>query len=914
MSTYRLQLGSHFKFSDLKKVAPYLKTLGITTIYLSPIFKARSTSTHGYDIVDPNRLDPKLGNLKKFSKLNDFLQSHSLKLLIDIVPNHLAISHENSWWIDVLELGPQSSHSSVFAIFWQTDNPHPFIILPFLADDFANLLKNDQIQIRFKDNRFWFQHFEWYFPLCPFSYHALIEFTIRQGDISCYLIKKLNKFLNSVANLSTPKSIRHALKTFLKTTPAISDELDKYFVHQIKSSQHCEFMQCIHEQQFYKLMEWRKGIKLINYRRFFDINELIGVKVERDDVFLATHRFIEQLLKFESIEGVRVDHIDGLRNPHFYLEKLIALKNMQTKKIYVEKILESSETLPLNWPIYGSTGYDFLNYLNELFIFPNGFEIIENDYNNRCKISKPVSQILYNAKEDILINSFSAEWSRLIDKLRTQLFTLFKTSSHDHEDIISVWKDITLNFSHYRSYIHTLPAKENELKYIKELLLKQPKDASHQIIAAYDWWQNRLNDLLYLDNSSQKAHLLLSFFMDWQQLTSALTAKGWEDTFLYRYLPLSSLNEVGGKPWLSKDPDVNFHTFNKRTQEFYPYNMNATSTHDTKRAEDVRFRLSVLSEYAKEWLELLDKWQIMLEPFKKPIKQQLIPDPITEILIYQTLIGSWPYCPEDNLDIYKQRIKNYILKSSRERKEQTSWYEPNLEIENAHNDFIDEIFSHPQFLEQVKSFADKISYGGMWHSLAQIILKVFSPGRPDFYQGSEQWLLRFVDPDNRESVNFSKISQSLKKLLDSQLKTSDLIAKLIEEWQNGNIKHYLTYQTLQLRNQYEKLLTMGSYDPFPINGPLAKHIVGFKRVWQNQHLIVLTGRWIGKLLANHNLSHYDSQIWQDQYVELPAISHSWRELLSGRQIANCQSNLAEKLPLNKLFFTYPLALIISDNA
>ncbi|HZV59130.1 MAG TPA: malto-oligosyltrehalose synthase, partial [Candidatus Eremiobacteraceae bacterium] len=790
LATYRLQFNKNFTFNDAVEILDYLRELGITEIYASPILTSRRGSGHGYDVTNPNRLDPDLGSEKDFEVLVGELEKRGMGLLLDIVPNHMAASSENPWWMDVLENGPDSAFSSYFDIDWHppSRNLDNKILLPILGRPFGEALDSGELKLNFRDGQFSIEYFESSFPLAPRTYRTVLQHRI--GSLKNLLDENsaaYDEYQGIVAALSaisdrdaTPvesasdKRVRfESIRERLRQLAAGSQEVTQFIQENLadfngREGDPSSFanLQRLLGDQYYVLAFWQNVNETINYRRFFTITDLVGVRVEDSLVFDATHSLILRLISRGAVAGLRIDHIDGLRDPLAYLKRLqdrIAEEDgaMPAGEAYVvvEKILARNENLPDDWPVAGTTGYDYLNFANRILVEPQGAKEIEHIYSHFIGRNLKFSEVLYQKKKLVMGTILGVEMRSLGRQLGELAAQARYARDLPRHELTEALIETTACFAVYRTYIRNLDLPPEATKVLEEALAQARLRKPSLNPQCFDF----LRDVLLLLNPP---HVLpdhrearLSFVLRWQQFTGPIVAKGLEDTALYVYHPLVSLNEVGGDP----SPDAicprEFFEFIAERQKRWPHSMNASSTHDTKRAEDVRARISVLSEMPQEWQKRLHHWAGMNEKYKIVANGgAMVPDRNEEYFLYQTLLGMWPL-EQSELGGVLERLQAYTIKAIREAMVHTRWTRPNLAHEQGLKTFVAAILDEKQnkaFLEDFFSFHRDIAFYGMLNSLSQTLLKIAAPGVPDFYQGSELWDLRLVDPDNRSTVDFAR--------------------------------------------------------------------------------------------------------------------------------------------------------------
>ncbi|MFC1893044.1 malto-oligosyltrehalose synthase [Chloroflexota bacterium] len=776
VATYRLQFNRQFRFENARDLVPYLHRLGICDLYASPVFKARPGSSHGYDITDPTCLNPELGTESDFETLVQELRSHEMGLLLDIVPNHMAVSAENSWWVDVLKNGISSPHAAYFDIDWNTSG------------------------------------------------------------------------------------------------------------------------------------------ELLSYRRFFDINELVGVRVEIPEVFEATHSLILRLVSEGKVTGLRIDHVDGLYDPLAYMQRLqsyfAANEKTRFSNLYVivEKILAGGEELPREWPVSGTTGYDFLNTVNALFVDANGLQSLDEGYSQFIGSPTVFGDIVYQKKRLVIEKLFPVE----IQALGHELFNLTRqsqgTAGFSLLEMTVAITEITACLPVYRTYIQNDDISAHDRFYLgqsfQEALQRNPDMEKVAGFLKHVLYMNFLPDL-----TGEQKEAWQQFVLKWQQLTGAIMAKGFEDTALYSYDRLLSLNEVGGNPGSSCTSIKDFHHYNLKQRERWPHTLNATSTHDTKRSEDIRARVNVLSEVPEEWQQHLQKWHQYNEPKKRMVKGLPVPEPNMEVLLYQTMLGAWPLAQID-IPVFKERLKAYAVKAVREAKAFTNWQLPNEEYESALATFLEDILqnSNTGFIDDFLLFEKQIAYYGALNSLGQVLLKVTSPGVPDFYQGTELWDFSLVDPDNRRTVDFKQRIELLDSLIQQESQGQlPLVKHLLERWDDGRVKLYVTGKALHFRSAHQDLLRDGEYVPLKTDGRRQKHICAFGRRLVDTWVLTVVPRLLTRLVPV-GMPPIARQAWGDDRLLLPkGAPERWHNIFTGEELT--VSCVERGLDIGDILHIFPVALL-----
>lgn len=942
VATYRVQLNRQFRFEDARKLVPYLHQLGISDLYASPILKARRGSTHGYDVVDPSRLNPELGGEADFDALARELKEQDMGLILDIVPNHMAASPENPWWLDLLENGLCSPCATFFDIDWAAAENR--VILPILGSPYRQALEDGQFTLTLDEARLFVQYRDYKLPLDIKSYFLILshrwdtlEETLSSSHSDLELVLRLVdtlKHLPSRASLALlqaseyyheRQSVKEAFRLIIDGSP----EVKALLLGNIALFNGCrgrpesfELMHNLLEQQAYQLSFWQTALEHLNYRRFFDISDLIGLRVEESDVFKASHALILRLVKEGRVTGLRIDHIDGLCDPMQYLSCLqqhIAPEvgeadGLRRFYIVVEKILARDEALPPDWPVSGTTGYNFANTLNALFVDGKRAGALDEIYYRFTGSQTAFSDVVYEKKKQVIAELFPSEIQALGRHLASLTFQEKGTVKLSIEELTEALGEITACLPVYRTYTRTLEVSPRDQRYLKQAIAEAKR--RHQSIDTTTI--NFLKRILTLDFphhvTAEEKESWLHFVLRWQQLTGAIMAKGFEDTALYGYSRLLSLNEVGGDPSSSGLSVDDFHRLNLKRLKHWPYTMNATSTHDTKRGQDARARINVLSEIPEEWETHLSRWHRWNEAQKTRVNGILVPEPNTEMLLYQTLVGAWPLY-EEEVPEFGERLKAYLVKAAREAKVHTNWLSPNLDYESALVMFLESILENPKknkFLRDFLPFAQKIAYYGMLNSLAQVLLKTTCPGVPDFYQGAELWDFSLVDPDNRRPVDFKK----RKKLLDELIRektsgSATLVADLQENWRDGRLKMYLTCKALNARGSYKDVFRDGQYLPLKFTGCKEGHVVSFARHKEGIWVLVAAPRLLTSLVAPRTFL-LGKQVWGDDRLLLPdEAPENWRNLLTGQRL-KVSATGKRGLPLSNMLSIFPVALLAND--
>ncbi len=910
-STYRIQFHSEFNFNKAKEIITYLADLGIGDLYASPIFKASKGSTHGYDVVDPTILNPELGTESDFNDLITQIHQQQMGWLQDIVPNHMAYDSQNLWLMDVLENGKDSEFFDFFDIHWNQayEEMDGRVLAPMLGDFYANCLERGEIKLDYQEKNLLIDYFGLKLPLKIESYITFI--THKLGVLAREIGRQHPDFIKFLGILYLLKNIPEEtkgkerldqinfVKSLLWETYTENSNVKQFIQNNLKEfngevghPESFDLLDKLLHQQFYRLSFWKVGAEEINYRRFFTVNELISVKVEELKVFKKTHELISSLVTENKFTGVRIDHIDGLYDPAQYLARLREI--LGEAYITVEKILELNEDLPPNWQIKGTSGYEFLNYVNGIFCCSKNEPEFSKIYSSFTGLNYNYEDLVYEKKGLILEKNLAGDLENLVQILK-------RIASHTREGsdftIYGLRKalfEVLVLFPVYRTYVDENGISDTDEKYVIQTI-KAAKKKVPLLINELDFIQKILL-LEYEDfRSKTQREEWLHFVMRSQQLTGPLMAKGVEDTLLYVYNRLLSLNEVGGNPsHFGIELDL-FHQFNQEKVKNWQHGMNTTATHDTKRGEDVRTRLNVLSEIPQEWSQQVNRWQ----ETNQTHKQEGIPDANDEYLLYQTLLGTYPF-EEKELADFPDRIKDYILKAVREAKVYTAWLRPDEEYEQAFLSFIDRLLEDTDFLQQFKPFQQKIAEYGIYNSLSQVLIKNTAPGVPDLYQGAELWELSLVDPDNRRPVDYQKRMKFLQDIkTQSERDILQLIKELIATKENGKIKLFLTHQLLTARKKHSELFQNGDYQPIEITGEHKDSIVAFSRNYQDKTVVAIAPRFLTKIIKPGQLP-LGMEVWSDTSLKLA--NEDWHNLIDGQTIG--------EMSVGKILQNFPVALLI----
>ncbi len=889
VATYRLQFHKGFTFNDAQDIISYLAQLGIKTIYASPVFESTPSSTHGYDGTNPQHINPEIGTEATFIELRKELKQTGIGWIQDIVPNHMAFHSNNELLMDVLEKGQQSVYADFFDIDWE----HPLykgrLIVPVLGASLAEAIQKGEIKIVYKDGHLRLSYYDMVLPLNPAAYKTIFD----HEDAP----EAIGQVLQQMPETNDKYQLHNRWVAFTRLLS--QDTVDKEFARYVDSkieevNKKPAVLEDIAESQYYRLCQWQETDKRINYRRFFTINSLICLNIHYPKVFDFFHLKVKELVEGGWIQGLRIDHIDGLYNPEKYLQDLRRLAG-EDVYINVEKILEPGEHLPENWPVQGNTGYDFLSLVNNLLTNRTAEPKLTAFYRQLTQ-GHSDGEDAYHKKRYILYEHMAGELDNLYRLFASSAFIPESTlQSIGEKDIKQAIAEFLIQCPVYRYYGNKLPLSEEEAEAIRSILSKV-RDTHKDLSAATDMLESVLLDIPAEATDAYKQNVL-HFYMRCMQFTGPLMAKGVEDTLMYTYNRFIGHNDVGDYPGSFGLSVEEFHNAMIDRQKHWPLSFNATSTHDTKRGEDVRARLNVLTDIPAEWISAVKSWQKL----NRPIKKNNIPDANDEYFIYQSVAGAYPMNGE-NKNVFATRLKEYIIKALREGKLNSNWAAPNEQYEEGTKKFIDTLFDEQHgFLESFLQYHNKIVDYGIINSLSQLVLKCTTPGVPDIYQGTELWDLSFVDPDNRRPVDYIQRQKLLAGLGDED--SNDLLSQLWDERYSGAIKLWLTKKLLHIRQKFPELFSKGAYLPLETKGKYRNNIIAFARVYKDEWLIVIVPLHSAGLVGEQDNSSLKID-WKDTKVMLPedAPAPGYNELEGAKAKQKNEIRIAE------VFGVLPLAV------
>ncbi|MDP9005169.1 MAG: malto-oligosyltrehalose synthase [Verrucomicrobiota bacterium] len=916
-STYRLQFNRQFTFAQAREIVPYLDALGISDCYASPYFQARAESLHGYDITDHNKLNAAIGSREEYDAWIADLHARGMGQIADFVPNHMGIGEPlNQWWMDVLENGPSSRYAPYFDIQWEPlkSDLQDKVLLPILGDQYGRVLERGELKIHFEAGAFFLRYYDHEFPIAPGTYRHILEIAREklepfktedfyaefQSIITAleYLPRRTDTDPERIEERAREKEIiKRRIERRCQEAPQVQTAVEEA-VRQVNGTpgepRSFDALDLLLNDQSYRLAFWRVAAEEINYRRFFDVNDLAAIRMELPEVFDATHGFLIELIATGAVTGLRIDHPDGLYLPKEYFEKLqsrcaealdLAMPE-DGRAIYlaVEKILSGAETLRHDWPVHGTTGYEFGKLLAGLLVDDSAELAITKTFQRFIGHTMHFGHLVYAKKRLVMrlslandVNILGDMLDRLSEKNRWfRDFTL--------EALARAVRETIACFPVYRTYVTPgQPVSDEDRAIIERAVVA----AKRRNPALEESVFNFLRDILLLrfpenlDDEAREAHA--HFVLKFQQSTGPIMAKGLEDTAFYIYNRLAALNEVGGEPQHFGVSVDDFHQRNLERQRDWPATLLATSTHDTKRSEDVRARMAAISEVPQLWRSTLQRWRVINKRWKRNLDDAAAPDANEEYLFYQTLLGTWPIDAagqaEKTVDVeYIGRIQAYMAKALKEAKMNTSWIQPNEQWDAAVNEFVARVLDPSpknKFLPAFLPMAEEVARLGVINSLTQVALKLTVPGVPDIYQGNEIWDFSLVDPDNRRPVDYRR----RREILDSLGGVAP--EELLQHWPDGRIKFFLTQRLLRFRREHPALFQQGSYLPLSAMGTFANCCVAFVRAHEGKWIVVMVPR-----LSSRVGFPPIGEKWQETEIAFPdSLSREGaREIFTGRDL------------------------------
>ena len=970
-ATYRLQFSQDFTFRDAEAIVPYLHALGVSDVYGSPILKSRAGS-HGYDITDHSRLNPALGSDEDFARFTSALRERGMGLIVDMVPNHMGIDDPNNvWWMDVLENGPSSAYADTFDIQWQPVKREleNRVLLPILGDQYGNVLENGQFRLAYEDGAFALYYYDHKLPLAPRTYGqvlslALEGLTERLGadDLAVqelqsiltalgYLPPRTETDPNRLAERAREKEVvkrrLNALYTGSDAAREAIDDAVETFNGRVGDPTSFDRLDALIEAQAVRPTFWRVAAEEINYRRFFDVNDLAAIRVELPPVFDATHALVMRWLAEGQVTGLRIDHPDGLWDPPRYFQRLqeryvqhVTGKDSLDRAdgdglpLYVvaEKILSRTEPLPEDWAVHGTTGYDFLNQVNGLFVNRRARQAFDRLYAHFVQRPIDFDRLVHDSKLMIMRTSLVSE----INMLSHQLDRIGECNRHYRDftlgGLTAALREVIASLPVYRVYINALTGEVPERdRAVVEATVEAAKQRAPQTDASvFDF----IRDTLLLRNLAsfreQDQEPLRHWIMKFQQLSGPVMAKGVEDTAFYIYNRLASLNEVGGHPdHFGVALDV-FHQQNRARARRWPHAMLTTSTHDTKRSEDVRARINVLSEMPQEWRKALTRWSRLNQRHKTEVDGELAPSRNDEYLLYQTLLGAWPLGAPSQAEFggFRDRIVAYMRKATKEAKVHTGWLRTSEAYDAAVEAFVVGVLGDERFLADLAPLQRRVAFYGHLNSLAQTLLKLTSPGVPDIYQGTELWDLSLVDPDNRRSVDYKARVARLDALQGGEGRAGhngsqgngkvrpadpnlDRVRELVDCWEDGWVKLHVVRRALHVRQERERLFAEGDYLPLKVAGPRREYVCAFARRQGNATALVVTPRLVVGLTGGADQTPLGEGVWTTTHLVLPGAREGqhYRNAMTSEVLTVSVGEGGLGLPLASVLAHFPVALL-----
>jgi (1->4)-alpha-D-glucan 1-alpha-D-glucosylmutase len=993
VATYRLQFHAGFPFRDACGLVPYLADLGISHCYASPYLKARPGSTHGYNIIDHGALNPEIGTEEDYDALVAALKARGLGQILDIVPNHMGVAtNDNAWWNDVLENGPASRFAGHFDIAWRASlRPELLdkVLLPVLGEPYGDVLDAGQLTLTFANGSFAIAYFDRRLPVDPRGYAQILELRLEELEktlgAEAPALVEYQSILTAARNLPDrteadpgrlaerwreKEVIKRRLAALLAANEPIGDFINQnvaLFNGRPGDTRSFDRLHGLLEHQCYRLSYWRVALDEINYRRFFDVNDLAALSMERPEVFTAAHGLVLRLLAEGKIDGLRVDHPDGLYDPaeyfrrlqeHFILacahrvlesdptfrdldrnvlegqlkERLAAarqepVKCPLTRPLYVvvEKILGASEALAESWLVHGTSGYDFLNLVNGLFVDARSTDAFTRLYRELTQDGPGFAEVAHWKKLLILDVALASELHMLTHQLDRLAQKSRKSRDFTFNTLRSALREVIACLPVYRAYISDEGVHETDRRYVEAAVrrasVRNPLMSRRVLRFVRDMLLlEPLASFAAEDRAEQRR-----FAGKFQQVTAPVMAKGVEDTAFYVYNRLVSLNEVGGQPGRFGVSPETLHRYNQERQAKWPASLSPLSTHDTKRGEDVRARINVLSELPEEWQACIGRWRKLNEPYRTQVDDETVPDANEEYLLYQTLIGAWPLEPYSAAEYaaFVSRIQAYMEKALHEAKVHTSWINPNEAYDQAIREFIARTLNEETsqaFLDDFRAFQRRISHYGLLNSLAQTLLKITCAGVPDTYQGTEIWDFSLVDPDNRRPVDYQRRRAMLDDLQSSvkasEQDLSELARSLLASKEDGRIKLYVTYRALHCRRDHPLLFSGGEYLPLTCAGKAAQHVFAFARHYADTWAIVAVPRLLARLAENANQEPLGAPVWDDTRLNLPPMERAvrWHNVLTGERTVADEQPDGRSLAAADLFRHFPIALLFGQEA
>jgi (1->4)-alpha-D-glucan 1-alpha-D-glucosylmutase len=928
-ATYRVQLNRNFTFNHATAIVPYLARLGISHLYVSPILKARPGSAHGYDVTDHNALNPELGTEEDFNRLVETLHQHQMGLIVDIVPNHQGVmGDDNPWWMDVLENGPASEHASFFDIDWHPtrSSMRNRVLVPVLGEPYGVILERGELKLEFDAaaGSFSVRYFQHRFPIDPREYPRIFSNHLGALD-QVFAVDDPNRadfesLLDGFGRLpprdaATPEARterlrdKEVLKRRLLRLIERCPEILKYIERTVQAlngvpgdPRSFDALDALLEAQAYRLAYWRVAVEEINYRRFFDVNDLAALRMNEPAVFQKSHRLIFELMEQGKIDGLRIDHPDGLYDPQEYFERLQdrAKKDACGKSTYVvvEKILAAHERLPSEWSVQGTTGYEFAALATGWLVNSNAEQRMTRIYREYTGQTAEFEEIAYRSKKLVMRASLAAEVAVLATQLDRIAQLDRRTADFTRAALRDALMEVIAYFPVYRTYISHRGVSDEDRRIVHWAVGLARKRSFAADLTVFDFLQEVLLDEGGSERPEAHRRAMREFAMKFQQVTAPVTAKGIEDTAFYLYNRHVCLNEVGGDLRRFGYSTGALHQENQERAKQWPHSMLASSTHDTKRSEDVRARIAVLSELPDLWRRHLSRWTRLNRSRRRQLEDGWAPTRNDEYLLYQTLIGTWTGEPDAT---YIKRIQAYMIKAARESKAATSWMNPNADYERALSDFVAALLARTAtnaFVKDFTALAERVSFFGSLNSLSQTALKLTCPGVPDFYQGTELPNFSLVDPDNRRPVDY----EAIQRALDESLRASPPMVEA------ASAKLFLIHKLLDLRRRIPDLFACGAYEPVRVTGQYAEHVCAFWRTHEANACLVVVPRWMATLTKGEKKLPLGNEVWGDTVLEIEPtqLEGSFTDVLTGREL-----RLSSSVRVGEVLERFPVAVLLT---
>jgi (1->4)-alpha-D-glucan 1-alpha-D-glucosylmutase len=976
-------------FTDAAAVVPYLASLGVSHLYTSPILAARRGSTHGYDIVDHNRLNPELGTEEEFFALVDALHRHEMGLIVDFVPNHMGVGYsDNEWWLNVLEWGRYSPYASFFDIDWNSSEQslRGKVLIPVLGDQYGNVLEGGELSLQFVPSRgsFEIRYYEHTFPIAPRHYFDLLRDLVTSGTpdgespLPEGVVEGIDELARSFRSIGPGKQsasrqallvrradeLRSALARLVSASPDLESAIARLCTRWngvVGNERSFDRLHRLLERQSYRLAYWRLASNEINYRRFFDINDLAAIRMEVPEVFEITHQLILRYIGSGAIQGLRLDHVDGLLDPKGYLDRLqeAAASRLlgrrpaepdETKHltgsidqplyVVVEKILARHETLRRDWQTSGTTGYDHMARVSELFFAPSGETPLTAAYERFTGIRRDFPAQVLEAKRRTMRETLASELNVLANRLSRLAKRSRKTRDLSRLALRSALTEIVARFPVYRSYVDASGPRDEDLRDIEWAVASARKAAETVDTSAYDFIHLVLTtEILDRYPGEFKRREVVELAMKVQQFTAPVMAKSFEDTAFYRDARFVARNEVGAEPEFLYISPQGFHYACSQRLERSPFGMIGTATHDHKRGEDLRARLNVLSELPDRWTEWTERFADYSSAFATELPgggpsgageppagdaddaagdTGAVPDLNDRYFLLQTIIGAWPLdlVGPDYTGIarFRERIAAYAVKAIREAKVHTSWTAVDDEYEQGVARFIEGILNpkrSPTIVRFLEEIAMEVAPAGAVNALGQKLLTLTVPGVPDLYQGTERWDFSLVDPDNRHAVDVPARATFLDRLSDPEAHGPEFVDSLCRTWRNGEIKQYIVAKTLRYRQAHPDLFAVGAYEPLEVVGEQADRVVAFRRIFGREQVIVAVPRFPATTGSrSDSLTPHDSAIWGDTSLRIPApFPVDLVHVFDGTEPEGAADGDYHTLPVKRILAHTPVALI-----